>query len=694
LRIPHSETRRRIQLALGIVSLCAVPHLAASSLIADIHTDRAQYRTGDTITVSISLRNDTPATWSGAVRVTPRFLGHTRALSQSQVVSLPLGQEAVRVFAIVPPPVNDRGYLVEIDCIADDGSLTDQATTAFDVADDWTRFPRYGFLTRFSDDVSAADMLAPLRDYKINVVQYYDWMDEHHIPYRPGFDYWQDIAARDPWVSRVKLNQLIALGRQYNMAALAYNLMYGAYDDYATESGLSLASGMFMSPLGTNGYSLADQDRHELDIAGWETQRLYLFNPADQSWRDWIALQFQTAFAALPFDGWHIDTLGERGPRYDSTGAEFDLAATYSGFVNDMRAQLGPDKPLVVNTVSNYGLTPIAQHADVAVLYSELWNGALEDEFYDLKLTLDSARAVTDKPMVIAGYMNYDAAQLHDSQSPGAFNEPGILLADAAIFANGGWHIELGDGLNMLSNEYFPRQALVMSPSLQAKLRDYYNFAVAYENLLRDRVTNGNKRIDFDLGGSTFTSYNASAGTVWKIAKTRTGLGCATAYDIAHLINLTGTTSTIWRDLDGSSPVPVVIENKPVRLYYDGAWAGSTVWYASPDADGGRAAQVSDYQRMYDAVEQQWYVEFTLPRLHYWTMLWLERRPAASADANCDGRVDLIDYAEFADCFTGPDFGSGWNNPNPACTTLFDLDGDADLDLRDFAELQGTLGQP
>jgi dextranase len=351
-----------------------------------------------------------------------------------------------------------------------DGSLTDQATTAFDVADDWSRFPRYGFLTRFSDDVSAADMLAPLRDYKINVVQYYDWMDEHHIPYRPGFDYWQDIAARDPWVSRVKLNQLIALGRQYNMAALAYNLMYGAYDDYATESGLSLSSGMFTSPLDTNGYSLADQDRHELNIAGWETQRLYLFNPADQSWRDWIALQFQTAFAALPFDGWHIDTLGERGPRYDSTGAEFDLAATYSGFVNDMRAQLGPDKPLVVNTVSNYGLTPVAQHADVAVLYSELWNGALEDEFYDLKLTLDSARAVTDKPMVIAGYMNYDAAQQHTSQSPGAFNEPGILLADAAIFANGGWHIELGDGLNMLSNEYFPRQALIMSPSLQAKL--------------------------------------------------------------------------------------------------------------------------------------------------------------------------------------------------------------------------------
>jgi hypothetical protein len=54
----------------------------------------------------------------------------------------------------------------------------------------------------------------------------------------------------------------------------------------------------------------------------------------------------------------------------------------------------------------------------VAVLYSELWNGALEDEFYDLKLTLDSARAVTDKPMVIAGYMNYDAAQQHDLAIP------------------------------------------------------------------------------------------------------------------------------------------------------------------------------------------------------------------------------------------------------------------------------------
>ena len=116
-------------------------------------------------------------------------------------------------------------------------------------------------------------MIDPLRDYKINAVQYYDWMDEHHVLYRDGHEFWQDIAARDPWVSRAKLNELIARGHGYNMAAMAYDLMYGAYDDYLAESDVSLAWGAFTRPLDGVPYTLADQDRHELNIAEWETQR-------------------------------------------------------------------------------------------------------------------------------------------------------------------------------------------------------------------------------------------------------------------------------------------------------------------------------------------------------------------------------------------------------------------------------------
>ena len=88
-------------------------------------------------------------------------------------------------------------------------ALNSTVRTWHQVAADWTRFPRYGYLTQFNKPADADALLRPLRDGLINVVQIYDWMDEHHRPWRVGYDYWQDIAARDPWVSRNKLLELI-----------------------------------------------------------------------------------------------------------------------------------------------------------------------------------------------------------------------------------------------------------------------------------------------------------------------------------------------------------------------------------------------------------------------------------------------------------------------------------------------------
>ena len=47
-----------------------------------------------------------------------------------------------------------------------------------------------------------------------------------------------------------------------------------------------------------------------------------------------------------------------------------------------------------------------------------------------------------------------------------------MLLTDAAIFADGGVHIELGDGGQMLDSEYFPNRNLVPSTALLAPLRE------------------------------------------------------------------------------------------------------------------------------------------------------------------------------------------------------------------------------
>ena len=630
--------------AIIMLSGCAA-RVSAGPLIERVWTDKAQYRAGDDVVVSVQLHNLTGATWQGGVFVDPTHLGHSLGLAQQQPLTIAADATQTLNFTFATDSPTDRGYLAEIQCIATGGGVTEVSATAFDFAADWTRFPRYGFLTRFTTATLAADVIDPLCDYKINVVQYYDWMDEHHLPYRSGYEFWQDIAKRVPWVSRAKLNELIAAGHDYNIAALAYDLMYGAYDDYLTDSDVRLTWGMFTVPLGS-GYTLAQQDRHELGIAGWETQRLYLFNPSSQDWRDYIAQQFQQVFANITFDGWHIDTLGYRGPVYDSDGIAFDLDDAYPGFVNGMRTQLGSAPYLVVNAAGAYGLSQIAADADVDVVYAELWSSADQDDFFDLRLIADAVRANTTKPLVIAGYVNYNTALTYTAQNPGTFNEPSILLADAAIFANGAWHIELGDGLNMLSREYFPQQTLVMSASTQEKLRNYYDFAVAYENLLRDGTDNGDERIDLDLGGTTPTSYTGSAGAVWKLSKRRVSPGDNAAFDIAHFINLISVGTTAWRDPDSTSVAPTEILNKPARLYYHGPWGNARVWYASPDYLAGAATEVTDYTNAFDSGQNQWYIEFTLPSLRYWTMAWLERpqSPYATTPAAIPGLIEAEDF--------------------------------------------------
>ena len=50
-----------------------------------------------------------------------------------------------------------------------------------------------------------------------------------------------------------------------------------------------------------------------------------------------------------------------------------------------------------------------------------------------------------------------------------------------------------------------------------------------------------------------------------------------------------------------------------------------------------------------------------------------------------NGNVDLGDYGDLKDCFLGPD---GGRRRNCEC---FDFDGDDDVDLDDFAALQGLF---
>jgi hypothetical protein len=58
---------------------------------------------------------------------------------------------------------------------------------------------------------------------------------------------------------------------------------------------------------------------------------------------------------------------------------------------------------------------------------------------------------------------------------------------------------------------------------------------------------------------------------------------------------------------------------------------------------------------------------------------WFQLAPG---DCNADGGVNLYDHADFEACMVGP-----FIEPDPQCP-CFDLDGDTDIDLADFAKFQ------
>ena len=52
-------------------------------------------------------------------------------------------------------------------------------------------------------------------------------------------------------------------------------------------------------------------------------------------------------------------------------------------------------------------------------------------------------------------------------------------------------------------------------------------------------------------------------------------------------------------------------------------------------------------------------------------------------DFDGDGHIDLVDFAQWEACVTGPEIG-----PVAGCCALFDFDEDQDVDHRDFAAFQ------
>lgn len=546
-------------------------------------TDKAAYRPGETVKFSLRLKE---AAGDMTIRVQYRHLGEVIGDQQLQAA----GDKAE--WEWTPPADDFKGYMAEV-FVANKETVVDHLNIAVDVSSDWSKFPRYGYLADFPKlgREQMENVIERLNRFHINGIQFYDWQYKHHDPLKleggkPAAE-WADIANRPVSFDTVK--GYIDLAHSKNMKAMNYNLLFGAYAD-AEKDGVSKEWGLFKDRDQT------EQDNHPLP--GWASD-IMLYDPANPDWQNYLIGKEKGVFQHLPFDGWHVDQLGGRGTLWNAAGKAVELPQAYVSFLKSAKQQL--DVHYVMNAVSQFGQGLLAALAPLDFLYTEVWSDF--PEYSSLKEIIDRNGDFSGNRLntVLAAYVNYDY-----SNYGAMFNAPGVLLADAVIFASGGAHLELGE--NMLSKEYFPHKKLSVSPDLEKQLIGYYDFLAAYQNVLRDGLQPAQLKMESEAGGPSI-SAEAKQGHIWSFAKKKNN-----SY-IVHFINFTDATTMNWNDNEGNQAEPQELKDVAVSFHTDQKVNG--IQFASPDYYNGSMVSVPLEQK-------DGKVTFKLPKLKYWDMVMID----------------------------------------------------------------------
>ena len=485
-------------------------------------------------------------------------------------------------------PSNDfQGYMVELIGRNAEGIVRTVGSVAVDASSDWTRFPRYGFLSKFGNVVASkrASVIANLNRYHINGIQYYDWMYDHHHPLAgtpedPDSE-WPSIIG--DLCEKEVVQGYIEEAHKYNIASMFYDLCYGVLE-WAEEDGVSPSWYLYKDS------SAKNRDYHPLSAPF--RSNIYLVNPGLDGWLSYFSDRVAEVYKVYDFDGFHIDQLGSRGDRYGADGKKVDMPAGYGKFLEKMK-QAQPSKKLAFNAVSRYGQAKIAA-APSDFLYNEVWTTG----FSEISKILEENNSLApDKNTVLAAYMNY--------KQSGNFNTPAVLLADAVIFALGGSHLELGE--HMLSNEYFPSANLKMTAELSEALVSYYDFLTGYENLLRDGAVKSGLSVSSD--DVKMAQWGPVKGSV-NTASFQVGDKL-----VLHLLNFENARHLDWRDDSMTQARPS--EHEDMNITVRSSRDVKRVWVASPDYNGGIPQEAT-----FSASGIS--IKITVPSLKYWTMVVIE----------------------------------------------------------------------
>ena len=581
-----------LPLILAILSCCS----AEEAETMRITTDRAVYSPGSRVFCAVE---NLPA-GSAALRF--------RLLHLDAVVLEGTADAGEAGFSLDLPEEDFTGYLLAAEALDSGNGILATAMTGIDCSGSWTKFPRYGYVWDYRAVTNTAKKIAELTRYHLNGLQFYDWQYRHHLPVSPDPEKWEDWSGRI--IYGKTLRNYLRDAHEKGMVCLAYNMIYAANQTYLTDGSGVDASWRLVRENGQDFTIDMDAGRGPVGI-------LQYFNPLNPGWQAYIFARENEVFDAFDFDGWHGDTIGEMGVMKTADGGPLGadesgnpiryVKDTYTPFLNAAKEALG-GRYLVFNPVGAQGMENV-NVSRVDVLYTEFWPWDRDDrglpyaDYYSIhRAVLRAAEQSGGKSLVVAGYINY--------KNPAPFfNAPAVRLMDSVVFASGGARIELGNGDGMLSNEYFPDDRhKKMDPDLQAAVQRIYDFAVAYENLLRDGQKPVARKVRI---GEIPVSDSGRPDTVWVFSK------ADDRNEIYHFINLLGTDSG-WRDTEQTKKAPACQKDLKIRIHTD--FPAREICLASPDPED-LTVRTLPFERGTD--EEGAFLAFTLPALEYWSMVFL-----------------------------------------------------------------------
>lgn len=398
-----------------IVPLLHAPPAAAATgtpTLTDAYTDNARYNSGSAAMVSAVVHSG-GGSWSGNVTFAMSHLGSTVSTG-SVPATVAANGDATVTWAVTPPATDFTGYLVAVTA----GSST--AVTAIDVSSDWTHFPRVGALTSYpagtSTSTADADIAQLVRDYHLNSVQFYDWMWRHENPVQKNSGgtlpaTW--TAWNGDVISPTTVKTYINAAHNHTVAAMPYTMSYAALQNYQSVSGVD--------PAWALDYASTGQPWAFEMKPNQPNTNLYIFNPANANWQNYITAKYVDEVNTMGFDGVHLDQLGNWGAMTDTSGNPVDVPAGLASLVSATRTALNASasgKVLGINAVDGFGGDNVAAGKKTDYLYSELWDN--HETYNAIKTYLDTQKATSNSiPAVVAAYPNTkdDAGPAYQAES-------------------------------------------------------------------------------------------------------------------------------------------------------------------------------------------------------------------------------------------------------------------------------------